>query len=313
MNKPNSLAVLRRRNQPSKVLRVMTEKTPQTTDNTPRRMTFAHVSRTIERDGKTVAASRAVPEEVPVALSFGGTTHAVMMASPSDLQDFAIGFSLSERIISDKDDITSMDINDVGEGLDIQMQLKDDLQSEFSAKRRAMAGPVGCGLCGIESIEDVMRELPKREENTFSLEHSSIAKAIDQLNNKQEMRAETGAVHAAAFINYDGDIKVLREDVGRHNALDKTIGAIAINKLDATSGAIVITSRVSVDLIQKVVVSGAPILIAVSTPTALAIRTAKDAGLTLIALARKDSFEIYTRPERIRLPRNKKEENADVA
>ena len=291
----------------------MSEKKPHISDNAPRRMTFAHVSRTIERDGKTVAASRAVPEEVPVALTFGGTTHAVMMSSPSDLEDFAIGFSLSERIISHKDDITSMDIVDVGEGLDIQMQLKPDLQSEFAAKRRAMAGPVGCGLCGIESIEDVMRELPARTDNEFCLEHSSIAKAIDQLNDKQEMRAETGAVHAAAFINSDGDIKALREDVGRHNALDKVIGSIAREELDAFSGAIVITSRVSVDLIQKVVVSGAPILIAVSTPTALAIRTAEDAGLTLIALARKDSFEIYTRPDRVRLPQNKKEENADVA
>lgn len=296
----------------------MTRTPPDMPISAPHRMTHAHVSRTIERNGKGVASSRAVPEEVPVALTYGGTTHAVMMASPADLEDFAIGFSLSERIIADKKDIAFMEIVDVGEGLDVQMRLAEDLQTEFASKRRAMAGPVGCGLCGIESIEDVMRDLPKREETKFCLQHSSIGRAIDQLNSKQEMRAETGAVHAAALINANGDIELLREDVGRHNALDKLIGAAALANKATSHAAIVITSRVSVDLIQKVVVSGAPILIAVSTPTALAIRTAEGAGLTLIALARKDSFEIYTRPERVCLSydnksRDNKEEQNDVA
>lgn len=273
-----------------------------------RRMTHAHVTRTIKRDGGAQAASRNVPEEVPIALTYGGSTHAVMMASPANIEDFAIGFSLSEQIISNKDDIHAMEIIDLEQGIDVQMQLREELQEDYSAKKRSMAGPVGCGLCGIDSIEDVMRDLPKRASDEVKLSHSLIPGALNELSRKQELRAETGAVHAAGFMTGNGDVAMLREDVGRHNALDKLIGALSQSEHDITQGAIIITSRVSVDLIQKTVVAGASILIAVSTPTALAIRTAEQAGLTLIALARRDSFEIYTHPDRIVL-----EKNTDVA
>lgn len=266
-----------------------------------RRKTYAHVSRTISKGGLSEAASRTVPEEVPIAFTYGGTTHAVMMATPADIQDFATGFSLSEKIITTPDDIVNMNILDVSDGIDVQMELKQELQSNFSAKRRAMAGPVGCGLCGIESIDDIMRELPELDENKLKLSHEMISCAIEQLDKKQEIRAETGAVHAAGFISSTGVLQVIREDIGRHNALDKLIGALALEGKDTSCGAIVLTSRVSVDLIQKIAISGTPILIAVSTPTALAIRTAEQAGLTLIALARSDSFEIYTHPSRVQL------------
>lgn len=266
-----------------------------------RRKTYAHVSRTISKGGSLVAASRTVPEEVPIAFTYGGTTHAVMMATPADIEDFAIGFSLSEKIIKTPEDVVNMDILDVGDGIDVQIELTNELQSTFSAKRRAMAGPVGCGLCGIESIEDIMRELPELGENKLQLSHKVISDAIDQLDNKQEIRAETGAVHAAGFLTADGILRFIREDIGRHNALDKLVGALALDNVDTSNGAIVLTSRVSVDLIQKIAISGTPILIAVSTPTALAIRTAEQAGLTLIALARSDSFEIYTHPSRVQL------------
>lgn len=266
-----------------------------------RRKTYAHVSRTISTSGSSVAASRTVPEEVPIAFTYGGTTHAVMMATPADIKDFAIGFSLSEKIIKTPADIVNMDILDVSDGIDVQMELKEELQSNFSATRRAMAGPVGCGLCGIESIEDIMRELPELSQNKLQLSHEMISRAVEQLDNKQEIRAETGAVHAAGFLSSGGILQVIREDVGRHNALDKLVGALALKGKDTSKGAIVLTSRVSVDLIQKIAISGAPILIAVSTPTALAIRTAEQAGLTLIALARSDSFEIYTHPARVQL------------
>lgn len=266
-----------------------------------RRKTYAHVSRTISTGGSSKSASRTVPEEVPIAFTYGGTTHAVMMATPADIKDFAIGFSLSEKIIKTPDDIVNMDILDVGDGIDVQMELREDLQVNFSAKRRVMAGPVGCGLCGIESIDDIMRELPKLGENKLQLSHKIITQAVEQLDNKQEIRAETGAVHAAGFLSSTGILQVIREDVGRHNALDKLIGALALEGIETGKGAIVLTSRVSVDLIQKIAISETPILIAVSTPTALAIRTAEQAGLTLIALARADSFEIYTHPARVHL------------
>lgn len=283
-----------------------------------KRTTYARVSRSIvsrniEQGGASIATSRTVPEEVPIAFTFGGTTHAVMMATPADIEDFAIGFSLSERIISSKSDIISMDIVDVGEGIDVQMMLRDDLQTGFAAKHRAMAGPVGCGLCGIESIEDVMRELPSQDNVGFKLSYAQVLNAVTQLDSKQQMKAEMGAVHAAGFMGADGQVKLVREDVGRHNALDKLIGGLASDNNDLSQGAIVMTSRVSVDLIQKVVIAGTSILIAVSTPTALAIRTAEAAGLTLIALARKDSFEIYTRPERVLPDDVNMEKNSDVA
>ncbi|MEW7008268.1 formate dehydrogenase accessory sulfurtransferase FdhD [Lentilitoribacter sp. EG35] len=283
-----------------------------------RRKTYAHVSRTISKNGSLEAASRTVPEEVPVAFTYGGTTHAVMMATPADIEDFAIGFSLSEQIIRMPTDIVNMDVLDVGEGIDVQMELTKELQSNFTAARRAMAGPVGCGLCGIESIEDILRELPELSENKFQLSHEIVSRAVEQLDNKQEIRAETGAVHAAGFLSSSGDLELIREDVGRHNALDKLLGALARENRDTSKGAIVLTSRVSVDLIQKIAISGTPILIAVSTPTALAIRTAEQAGLTLIALARVDSFEIYTHPNRVQLAgvqlaKAQSESNSDVA
>jgi FdhD protein len=277
------------------------------------RVSRSIVSRNIEQGGASVATSRTVPEEVPIAFTFGGTTHAVMMATPADIEDFAVGFSLSERIISSKSDIISMYIFDVGDGIDVQMMLRDELQAGFAAKRRAMAGPVGCGLCGIESIEDVMRELPSQDDAKFNLSYAQILNAVAQLDSQQQMKAEMGAVHAAGFMGADGTIKLVREDVGRHNALDKLIGGLASHNNDLSQGAIVMTSRVSVDLIQKVVIAGTSILIAVSTPTALAIRTAEAAGLTLVALARKDSFEIYTRPERVLPDDVNMEKNSDVA
>lgn len=283
-----------------------------------RRKTYAHVSRIISNSGSSVAASRAVPEEVPIAFTYGGTTHAVMMATPADIQDFAIGFSMSEKIITSPLDIVDINILDVGDGIDVQMTLTEDLQSNFSTKRRAMAGPVGCGLCGVESINDIMRDLPDLGENKLQITHNMISHAVEQLDSKQQIRAETGAVHAAGFISSLGNLQTIREDVGRHNALDKLIGALALTQQNTDMGAIVLTSRVSVDLIQKVAISGSPVLIAVSTPTALAIRTAEQAGLTLIALARVDCFEIYTHPNRVqmaelKLSDNLRESNSDVA
>jgi FdhD protein len=179
------------------------------------------------------------------------------------------------------------------------MQLAEGLQAAFSARRRKMAGPVGCGLCGIESIEEALRALPDRKAVELAFGGDDIHEAVRSLSMHQKLRAETGAVHAAGFYHPDKGMVCVREDVGRHNALDKLIGAIACSGASASDGAIVITSRVSVDMVQKAVIAGTGLLIAVSAPTALAVRTAEASGLTLVGIARGADFEIFTRPDRI--------------
>lgn len=251
------------------------------------------------RAGVAMPGSRALPEEVPVALSFGGTTQAVMMATPDDLEDFGIGFALSEAIIRSQANLLSIDIVEADQGFDIQMQLVEGVQAQLAARRRKMAGPVGCGLCGIESIDEALRALPDREEVRLELNADEVRDAVRSLSIHQKLRAETGAVHAAGFYQPGQGMLCVREDVGRHNALDKLIGAIARSGLNAADGAIVITSRVSVDMVQKAVIAGTGLLIAVSAPTALAVRTAEAACLTLVGIARGADFEIFTRANRI--------------
>ncbi|MDP2731551.1 MAG: formate dehydrogenase accessory sulfurtransferase FdhD [Hoeflea sp.] len=259
----------------------------------------AIASRIAVRAGVATPGSRALPEEVPVALSFGGSTQAVMMATPADLEDFGVGFALSEAIARSSDDILSLEIVEVDQGFDVQMQLTDDLQAALASRRRMMAGPVGCGLCGIESIEEALRTLPDRKAVELAFTPDDVREAVRSLSMHQKLRAETGAVHAAGFYHPDKGMLLVREDVGRHNALDKLIGAMARAGLEAGDGAIIITSRVSVDMVQKAVIAGTGLLIAVSAPTALAVRTAEAAGLTLVGIARGADFEIFTRVNRI--------------
>lgn len=263
------------------------------------RQTRSTVDRLAVRGGVRAWGQRTLPEEAPVALSFGGTTQAVMMATPDDLLDFAVGFALTEAIAGCATDIETIEIVEAGEGYDVQMQLAEGRQSALAARRRRMAGPVGCGLCGIESIEEALRQLPERSALEAEFTSGDIRAALNSLGHGQKLRAETGAVHAAGFYLPGEGMVMVREDVGRHNALDKLIGGLARSGLRAEGGAIVITSRVSVDMVQKAVIAGAPVLIAVSAPTALTVRTAEAAGLTLVALARGEDFEIFTRPDRI--------------
>ena len=256
-------------------------------------------SRIARRTGGTRAAARMVPEETPVALSYAGTTHAVMMATPFDLEDFAVGFSLTEGIIASTDEIEDIAIEEAGAGIDIQIRLKDEANRRFEARRRRLAGPVGCGLCGIESIDEAMRSVNSVARTDLVLSSTEISNAVRLLTKQQPMHAETGAVHAAGFYVPGDGIVAAREDVGRHNALDKLAGALARAGTDGVSGVVVITSRVSVEMVQKAAQLGAGMIVAVSAPTALAIRTAEDAGMTLIALARGDEFDIFTRPDRV--------------
>ena len=245
------------------------------------------------------AAARKVPEEVPVAFSYGGTTHAVMMATPADLEDFALGFSLTEGIVAAPDEIASVTVEEAGEGLDVQITLRDAPGARFTARRRHLAGPVGCGLCGIESIDEAMRQVRDVSKSKLTLSADDIAGALALLAERQVLHAQTGAVHAAGFYVPGRGILAAREDVGRHNALDKLAGALARMDLDGATGAVAVTSRVSVEMVQKAASIGAPAILAVSAPTALAVRMAQEAGMMLVALVRGAEFDVFTHGTRL--------------
>lgn len=263
------------------------------------RAPLTSASRIAHRASGTSSAERMVPEETPIALSYVGTTHAVMMASPADFEDFALGFSLTEGIVGTPDEIDTIEVQDLGAGIDIQIRLKDTANTRFEARRRRLAGPVGCGLCGIESIEEAMRSVDAVDASRLALGAEDIERSVKLLSNRQPLHSRTGAVHAAGFYRPGDGIVMAREDVGRHNALDKLAGALARAGIDGASGAVVVTSRVSVEMVQKTAAIGAPVIIAVSAPTALAIRTAETAGMTLVALVRGDEFDIFTHADRI--------------
>jgi len=258
--------------------------------------------RPIARLSYGVGAVRDLPEEVAVALSFNGTTQAVMMASPADLTDFAYGFALTEGIAT-ADQIDRVTIVETVLGIDVQIWVTPEAEARLVARRRTMTGPVGCGLCGIDSLEQAMRAVSPVAAQ-FTMTPDEIKAAIAALPAAQPLHDTTRAVHAAGF--WQGELVASREDVGRHNALDKLIGSRvrAYHSAEPAvrahpTGAILLTSRVSIDMVQKVAAFGAPILIAVSAPTAHAVTLADQAGITLIALARADGFQAFTHTDRI--------------
>lgn len=240
------------------------------------------------------ASARELPEEVAVALSFNGSTQAVMMASPADLEDFAYGFAMTEGIAK-PEEIQSVEVVETPLGLDVQIWLEPQAEARLTKRRRTMAGPVGCGLCGIDSLEEATRVMQPVPVSNFRMTPSEIMAAVASLPAAQPLHDLTRAVHAAGY--YSGKLLAAREDVGRHNALDKLCGHLI--RTAHPTGAVVLTSRVSIDMVQKVATLGAPILIAVSAPTAHAVHLADLAGITLIALARPDRFEAYTHTDRI--------------
>jgi FdhD protein len=260
----------------------------------------AHVARTAWRAGVLRAAERAIPEETAVALTYDRITHAVMMATPADLEDFAVGFSLSEGIIARPDEIETIELVPGLNGIELRMGLIGSRGDTFSDRRRHLAGPTGCGLCGIESLEQAMR-MPPVVESDLRITREMITAAVAALPGAQSINRETHAAHAAALWEPGRALTALREDVGRHNALDKLAGALARSGASAARGIVLLTSRVSVEMVQKAAVMGAPIIVAVSAPTALALRTAEAAGITLAAIAREDGFEVFTHPRRIDL------------
>jgi FdhD protein len=245
--------------------------------------------------------SRLIPEEVPVALVYDGSTHAVMMATPADLEDFAVGFSFTEGIIKDRSEIREFEVVEHEKGLEARMWLVPQSGRTHAERRRRIAGPTACGLCGVDSLEAAVPE-PRRVGNTASVTPAEIQNALAAMPQAQTLNIATRAVHAAAFWDSTaGRIAALREDVGRHNALDKLVGAVSTAGLDPAKGFVVLTSRVSVEMVQKTAMMGAEILVAVSAPTALALRVAEEAGITLVAIARPDAFEVFTHPHRIML------------
>jgi FdhD protein len=257
------------------------------------------VNRKVWRDGNASESARVIPEETALALTYNGGTYAVMMGTPQDLEDFAIGFSLSEGIIQSPEDIDSLDIVNLEDGIELRMWLAQSKADRLSERRRQIAGPTGCGLCGIDSIAEAIRPAAVVAPGG-SFSPQQITPPLQQIN------VATRAVHAAAFWTPARGIVALREDVGRHNALDKLAGALAQQKVAAGEqkvaagdGMVLLTSRVSVEMVQKTAAMGAPLMVAVSAPTALAVRMADAAGITLAAIARADGFEVFTHPGRI--------------
>lgn len=245
------------------------------------------------RDG-----TRTIPEETAIAFTYDGSTYAVMMATPGDLEDFAVGFSLTEGIVGSPAEIEQFDIVEEDSGIDLRMRLAASPAKLLGERRRYLAGPVGCGLCGVDSLDDAMRIVPRViDSGTVSAE--TVFAALRAVGPAQALNRETQAVHAAAYYTEADGLVALREDVGRHNALDKLAGALARAGIVPAAGVIVVTSRLSVELVQKGAMIGAPILVAVSSPTALAIKIAEDRDITIVAVARDDGFEVFTHAERI--------------
>jgi FdhD protein len=254
--------------------------------------------RKVWRDSRLADGTRLIPEETALALTYNGGTYAVMMGTPQDLRDFAIGFSLSEGIAQSPGDIESLDIVELDDGIELRMWLSAGKAALLGERRRHIAGPTGCGICGVESIAEAVRPAAVvRKGGSFS--PREVMAAMASIAPLQKINMETRAAHAAAFWTPARGIVALREDVGRHNALDKLAGALARERVDASEGMVLLTSRVSVEMVQKTAAMGAPLMVAVSAPTALAVRTAEAAGITLVAIARGDGFEIFTHPERI--------------
>jgi FdhD protein len=248
--------------------------------------------------GAVTVTDRLLPSEEPVGLVYGGLPFAVMMATPSHLEDFAYGFSLTEGIIKDRRDIRGVRIEQVENGLQCSIDLIPDRLHQHLARRRALSGRTGCGLCGIDDFASLPHaKAPEGEAPHLTI--SAVQRALSAMEEEQPLNDRTRAVHAAAWAGLNGEIVAVREDVGRHNALDKLIGALLRVDTDPRRGFAVLTSRCSFELVEKIAVFGARSLVTVSAPTSRALERARDLDITLVGIARHDSMTVFHGLERL--------------
>lgn len=251
------------------------------------------------RGGALVPGTAQVAAEVPIALEYNGISHAVMLGTPADLDDFALGFSLSEGLIASASELYDVEARVSREGLTLAIDIASAAFNRLKLRRRTLAGRTGCGICGTESLDQVLRPLPDLSARGPRITPAALARANGALPPQQPLQRQTGAAHAAAWCSSGGEVQLVREDVGRHNALDKLIGALAHAQVNTTAGFVLITSRASVEIVQKSAMAGIALVAAVSAPTSLAVRVANDCGQTLLGFSRGDEFSVYTHPHRI--------------
>jgi FdhD protein len=248
--------------------------------------------------GSVTEAEETIAEEIPVAVVYNGIPHVVMMATPLDLEDFALGFSLTEELITAPDQLQRVECIRYGQGIEVQVTVSADREEVIAARTRRLTGRTGCGICGADSVAAVLKTLHAVPPGP-AIARSAVQRALDQVASHQTLNAASGAIHAAAWAALDGSVALVREDVGRHNALDKLIGAVVKRGTDPRSGFVVVTSRASFEMVQKTTVLGAPLMAAISGPTGLAVRVAEQSGLTLVGFARDSRHTVYTHPGRL--------------
>jgi FdhD protein len=286
------------RRRPSRASDVDADRQAPHADAGPARAGAQRVDVRVRRAGTLAQADDWLADEVPVALIFNGISHAVMLATPLDLEDFALGFGLTEGLLERAGELYGVEVVDDPAGLRVEMDVSSACFARLKDKRRSMAGRTGCGLCGTESLEQVEPPLRPLEGGAAPLSPPAIAAALRELPSHQALQQRTGATHAAAWCSPDGRVRLVREDVGRHNALDKLVGAMVDSGVDPRDGFCCITSRASVEMVRKAVAAGITALVAVSAPTARAVDTARHAGLALAGFARHDDLVLYSDADR---------------
>lgn len=258
------------------------------------------VTRVIWKAGETAEGADWVARESAVAMVYNGISHVVMMATPADLEDFALGFSLSEGILQSAKQLLDTEIIETDKGIELALTITAEPFAQLKQKRRNLVGRTGCGLCGAESLEQAIAE-PAMVATELAISHQAIQKASSALAAEQKLQQQTGAVHGAAYCNQQGDLLLVREDVGRHNALDKLLGALAKKEQarDKEPGFVLVTSRASYEMVAKATSANIPLLAAVSAPTSLAIELAEKSGLTLVGFTRTGRHVVYANGQRI--------------